>query len=669
MCPKTTQKPLILQVAVPTPLRKTFDYLLPVDFPPERIPTIVPGLRVRVPFGKRSCMGVVMGSTFETTCPIHKLKPAETIIDAFPLLDASTLALVHFAAQYYHHPMGDILSHCFPGPLREGRMPRDKKWEKPQTPRDTTPLLTQEQTTALQHIHAHEHAFHVSLLHGVTGSGKTEVYLQAIASQLAQQKQVLILVPEIGLTPQIVARLEARFGLPIGVLHSGLADGARAQAWLGAQRGDIDIIVATRSGIFVPMPRLGLIVIDEEHDISFKQQEGFRYHARDLAIWRAKSLQIPVILGSATPSFESMKQAQLQRYTLLTLTERAQGKPTPIRLIDLRNQPMEAHVSPVLLTAIRDRLERHEQVLIFLNRRGFAPTWMCHACGWIANCPRCDAHLTYHQDKRLVCHHCEHQVRSLPRCKECGSPSHLLLGQGTQRVEEYLTKVFPEAHIARVDRDSTRKKNALSDMIDQVHAGHIDILLGTQMLAKGHHFPRVTLVAILDADSGLLSTDFRAAERLAQLLTQVSGRAGRETLPGEVFIQTHHPDHPLLQEWLQGGYAQFADKALAERAALALPPFGHMTLLRAESTQQAAPMAFLHDVKQWLGAHAHGVMVLGPIPSYMEKRQGKFRAQLLLQSPQRPHLHECLQRLMQAIEQHLAPKTVRFSWDIDPQEL
>lgn len=669
MCPKPTEKPLILQVAVPTPLRKTFDYLLPIDFPRADISRIVPGLRVLVPFGKRQCVGIVLGVSDISTCPVQKLKPAAQIIDEAPLLDAHLLALVRFAAQYYHHPIGDVLSHCFPGPLRQGKMPRNKTWEAPTQPRDAAPTLTQEQQAALMHMNTHNDAFYVSLLHGITGSGKTEVYLQAMAPILAAGKQVLILVPEIGLTPQIVARVEARFGLPVALLHSGLADGARAQAWLAAQRNTVSIIIATRSGIFVPIPKLGLIVIDEEHDLSFKQQEGFRYHARDLAIWRAKALNIPVILGSATPSFESMKQAQMERYTTLPLTERAQGQTTPLRLIDLRNVHMESGISPQLLDAIRQRLERKEQVLIFLNRRGFAPTWMCHGCGWIATCSRCDAHLTYHHNKRLICHHCDHQINTMMRCKACGSPSHVLLGYGTQRIEEYLIKCFPHARIARVDRDSTRKKDALSDVLDKVHAGEIDILLGTQMLAKGHHFPRVTLVAILDADSGLLSTDFRAPERLAQLLTQVSGRAGREQLPGEVYVQTHHPDHPLLQEWLHGGYAHFAVKAMAERSQLALPPFGHMTLLRAESPKQEAPMAFLTDIKNWLHAHDKDVSVLGPIPALMEKRQGKFRAQLLLQSAQRPQLHACLHQLMHAIEQQLLPKTVRFSWDVDPQEM
>ncbi|MFI4955665.1 MAG: primosomal protein N' [Gammaproteobacteria bacterium] len=663
MCSKTTEKPLILQVAVPTPLRKTFDYLAPND----GVPVI--GARVTVPFGKRQCVGVVLGTSHESAFALNKLKPIENVIDEVPLFDQHLLSLVRFAAQYYHHPIGDVFSHCLPGPLRLGKMPRQKTWAAPTCARDVPPILTEEQHKALTHITEHRDTFHVSLLHGITGSGKTEVYLQAMAPVLAAGQQVLILVPEIGLTPQIVSRVEARFGLPVAVLHSGLADGARAQAWLAAQRNEIQIIIATRSGVFVPAPTLGLIIIDEEHDLSFKQQEGFRYHARDLAVWRAKALGIPVILGSATPSFESMKQADIGRYTTLSLTERAQGLKTPLRLIDLRNERMEANISPVLLEAIAKRLERKEQVLLFLNRRGFAPTWMCHGCGWIATCPRCDAHLTYHQDKRLICHHCDHQVKTLMRCKECGSPSYVLLGQGTQRIEEYLTKCFPHARIARVDRDSTRKKNALTDVLDQVHAGEIDILLGTQMLAKGHHFPKVTLVAILDADSGLLSSDFRAPERLAQLLTQVSGRAGREHLPGEVFVQTHHPDHPLLMEWLQGGYTHFAKKAMIERSQLSLPPFGHMTLLRAESPKQDAPMAFLMEVKQWLNAHAKDLSVLGPIPALMEKRQGKFRAQLLLQATQRQHLHECLHHLMHAIENHLSSRSVRFSWDVDPQEM
>ncbi len=661
-----THKLLIAQVAVPTPLRKTFDYLLPTG---EAHPA-VPGLRVQIPFGKRDCVGVIMNITDHTTYAPQKLKPIEAILDEAPLLDAHILALARFASQYYHHPIGDVITHCLPGPLRQGKMPRRiKPLPQPTQTNNVLPTLTPEQDTALASILNHPNHFHVSLLQGVTGSGKTEVYLRAIEPLLAAKKQILILVPEIGLTPQIVARVEARFGLPVALLHSGLADGARAQAWLSAQRNESQIVIATRSGVFVPLPQLGMIIIDEEHDLSFKQQDGFRYHARDLAVWRAKASNVPVILGSATPSFESMKHAEQGRYTLLILNERAQGLKTPLRLIDLRNQHAEENISADLLQAIQLRLDRKEQVLLFLNRRGFAPVWMCHACGWVAACTRCDSHLTYHQDKRLICHHCDHQIKKLDRCKQCGSPSFLLIGQGTQRIEAYLEKCFPQARIARVDRDSTRKKNAFMDVLTQMQAGDIDILLGTQMLAKGHHFPRVTLVSILDADSGLLSSDFRAPERLAQLLTQVSGRAGREHLPGEVLLQTHHPDHPLLLNWLEGGYTHFAQTAMRERESLSLPPFGHMTLLRAESTKQHAPMTFLTEIKAWLKQYAKGLHILGPIPALMEKKQGKFRAQLLLHAQDRPMLHECLRKLMEMIDQDISLRAVRFSWDVDPQEM
>ena len=441
--------PLIIQVAVPTPLRKTFDYLPPIG---ETTP-IVPGLRVKISFGKRECIGIVMGTSTESTFPLDKLKPIETVLDETPLLDSHLLSLARFAAQYYHHPIGDVLSHFLPCPLRQGKMPRAKKTAAPIAITSFPPTLTDEQDIALKHILNHRNTFHVSLLQGVTGSGKTEIYLRAMEPVLAAGQQVLILVPEIGLTPQIVARVEARFGLPVALLHSGLADGARAQAWLAAQRNEAHIIIATRSGVFVPLPKLGLMVIDEEHDLSFKQQEGFRYHARDLAIWRAKAMHIPIILGSATPSFESLKQAELGRYTTLTLNERAQGLKTPLRVIDLRNQKMDAHLSPILLEAIARRLERKEQVLIFLNRRGFAPTWMCHACGWVATCTRCDAHLTYHQDKRLICHHCDHQIKHLDRCKQCGSLSFLLLARRHTTRRRNLGQMFSKrAHCTRRSR-------------------------------------------------------------------------------------------------------------------------------------------------------------------------------------------------------------------------
>jgi primosomal protein N' (replication factor Y) len=731
--PQDKKNPPILQVALPTPLRRRFDYLAPEGVLPEALSL---GQRISVPFAGRELVGVIVGFSDHSEVPAHKLKSALAILDQDPLLSDKELAFAEFAARYYHHPIGEVLTHMLPLALRQGKPAtyqplmglritatgkeispeslkravkqgrallllqahpegmshdalklaevskaslqalQEKGWIEPlilhvpELPDRQAPLVLQdEQAVAFDRIASRLNGYSVTLLQGITGSGKTEVYLQTIDRMLAQKKQVLVLVPEIGLTPQTLARFQARFGVSIGLLHSNIAEGARLQTWLKAQRGELAILIGTRSAVFTPMPHLGLIVIDEEHDLSFKQQEGFRYHARDLAIWRAHQMNIPVILGSATPSLETLHKVHQGKFFREILTQRVQGaKPPVIKLIDLKNQPLEGGLSLTLLKAIESRLARKEQVLLFLNRRGYAPTWMCHTCGWVANCPRCDAHLTYHQQGRLVCHHCDYQIKRLQRCKSCGSESSILLGEGTQRLEEVLQQKFPEAAIARIDRDSTRRKEALSQIIDKINAREFDLLLGTQMLAKGHHFPYVTLVAIVDSDAGLLSTDFRAAERMAQLLTQVSGRAGREHLPGEVIVQTHHPEHPLLQQLLTEGYSAFAESSLQERAAMQLPPHGHLALLRAESVHALFPLQFLQQAREFLSPLSQ-VRCLGPIPAAMEKRQGKFRAQLLISASQRPPLQQALSQLVQALETTLAPKQVRWTLDIDPQEM
>lgn len=719
----------IVQVALPTPLRRTFDYWAPEGTQPQ------PGMRIKVPFGRRELVGVVWGVSHRTDVDTSKMKAAIALLDEAPLLDDHTLKLAQFAAQYYHHPLGDVIANMLPTLIRQGgetsikttlgyaltQAGRDcdavalkgapkqsqallfmqqqnqavgmdtlkqadittttlqalikKDWVCKQAiateaTESELPLnLTGEQATVMDAIHSAQAQFCVFLLQGVTGSGKTEIYLQTIAEVLERGKQVLVLVPEISLTPQTVARFKARFDVDIEVMHSNLTDRTRTNAWLKAKNDEARIIIGTRSAVFTPMPSLGLIVIDEEHDMSFKSQEGFRYHARDLAIWRAKVMNIPIILGSATPALESLYNAQQQKYRLLQLHQRATAAaPLKYHLIDLNDQAPQSGLSPVLIKHIQAKLDKNEQVMVFLNRRGFAPAWFCEFCGWIAQCNRCDARLTYHQNGRLICHHCDYQMRELKRCKECGSESHVLLGEGTQRIEQALTALFPKARIARIDRDSTSRKHALEQTLDKINQREYDILLGTQMLAKGHHFPYVTLVAILDADSGLLSNDFRALERLAQLLTQVSGRAGRAHLPGEVLIQTHHPDHPLLQSLVNEGYASFAEAALQERAAAHLPPFGHLSLLRAESTKALAPQQFLEHIKNQLGPRTN-IACLGPIPAFMEKRQGKYRWQLLIRSDDRKVLHGCLNTLVNYLEQDNKPKDVRWSLDVDPQEM
>ena len=509
------------------------------------------------------------------------------------------------------------------------------------------------------------------LLEGVTGSGKTEVYLEAIADAIGRGTQALVLVPEIGLTPQLIERLGRALEAPVIALHSGLADGERAQAWLKASRGLAPVIVGTRSAVFTPLARPGLIVLDEEHDASFKQQDGFRYHARDLAVWRAQHLGIPVVLGSATPSLESLHNAARGRYVRLELQRRAAGaQPPRLGVLDLRKQPMTGGLSGALINTMRRHLEAGHQVLLFLNRRGFAPTLTCHECGWVAECARCDANLTYHKSgEKLRCHHCGAEC-SMPRqCGKCHSEALIVVGHGTERVEQTLSSRFPEYHIARIDRDSTRRKGELERVLSEAQHGHSRILIGTQMLAKGHHFPRVTLVGILNVDGALYSADFRTGERLAQLVIQVAGRAGRAEQPGEVVLQTHHPDHPLLRILIDQGYRAFAEFALAERRATQLPPYAHLALLRAEAGPAETPLAWLESARVAGAPLPAGIELWGPVPAPMEKRAGRYRAQLLVHALARSTLHAFLDEWMPKLAALPAARKVRWSVDVDPLEM
>lgn len=510
------------------------------------------------------------------------------------------------------------------------------------------------------------------LLEGVTGSGKTEVYLQAMQQVIEQGRQVLILVPEISLTPQTVQRFSARFSVPIGLLHSNRTANERLNSWIMARSGTAKIIIGTRSAIFAPLQRPGMIIIDEEHDGSFKQQDGFRYSARDLAILRSHREQIPILLGSATPSFESLHNCELGKYRKLLLTERAgSAEPPQISLIDVRSRKMEQLLSAPLLEKVSAHLQQQGQVLLFLNRRGYAPTLLCKACGWSITCPRCEIHYTYHQGRRrLLCHHCGGERPYPKQCPECGGETMKSIGAGTERIEEALLQQFPAHSITRIDRDTTRKKGEMERKLEQIHAGEHQLLLGTQMLAKGHHFPNVTLVAILDADGGLFGSDFRATEQMGQLITQVAGRAGRAERRGEMVLQTHNPDHPLLLTLLREGYPAFARQALAERKLAELPPYSYLTLIRAEAAQPAMARQFLTEVRDL--AQQYGVAtveILGPVPSPMEKRAGRYRAQLLLQSTQRTPLHQLLTPLLPAMEQLKLGRKVRWSVDIDPMEM
>jgi len=534
------------------------------------------------------------------------------------------------------------------------------------------PELNADQHRAVETIGEALGAFRPFLLQGVTGSGKTEVYIRLIQTLVATGQQALVVVPEIGLTPQLRDRFRQRIPGPIAVLHSALNASERELNWHRAARGEATLILGTRSAIFVPIPRLGLILVDEEHDASLKQQDGFRYSGRDLAVRRAQLVGCPVVLGSATPSLETLQNATSGRYGWLRLPQRAGGAQAPtISLLDIRDQPLKAGLSHVLRTAMQSELAAGNQILLFLNRRGYAPLYTCHHCGWVGECPHCDARLTLHLgQRRLWCHHCGWSNRLPERCPSCNGEDLRMIGRGTERLEDELRPLFPEASIARIDRDSTRRRGELDRVLESIRRGEIQILLGTQMLAKGHDFPQVTLVGILDLDQSLYASDFRAPERTAQLIVQVAGRAGRAERPGRVVLQTRHPEHPLLQSLLRDGYSGFAAAALAERQAAELPPFAHLVLMRAESPQADQPTAFLREARALAeGLDPSVVHLLGPAPAPMERRANRYRSQLMVLSNERPALQRFLARWNQALRTLRPPKGLRWSLDVDPQDM
>jgi primosomal protein N' (replication factor Y) len=532
------------------------------------------------------------------------------------------------------------------------------------------PALHAEQEAAVDAIADSFGRFQPFLLDGITGSGKTEVYLALIQRTLAQGKQALLLVPEIGLAPQTVRRLRERLGVPIEVLHSNLAEGERARAWLRMRSGDAKVVLGTRSAVFTPLPQAGLIIVDEEHDGSYKQQEGFRYHARDLALVRARALNVPVVLGSATPSLESLANVEAGRYQALHLRSRpSAAHPPQVQIVDMRAQRLEHGLSPALLHAVGETVARGEQVLVFRNRRGYAPVLFCHGCGWHAECPRCEHPLTLHAAwRRLVCHHCDQQSPVPSACPVCGSTELKPQGQGTERLEEALIAHFPQIPVMRIDRETTRRRDAFEHLLDNLQNDAPAILVGTQMLAKGHDLPNLTLVAIVGVDEGLLSVDFRAGERLAQLVVQVAGRAGRARKPGRVVLQTHHPDHPLLRSLLAQGYAAAAKELLAERRQTGLPPYGHQVLLRCEAHQRAMVDAFLSEANAALPA-SDTLQIAGPMPAPMPLRAGRQRGQLLIESTSRRHLHAAMRPWALQLAQLPSARKVRWSLDVDPIDL
>lgn len=658
----------IARVALDVPLDQAFDFLVPEGLDPAR------GSLVVVPFGRASKVGVVLARPNHTDVAEERLRPlAKAVGDVAPLAERD-FELLEFCAAYYQRPLGEVIHASLPPRLRQARRRAIKPpVEAPGAagPFDSPVRATPAQEEALARIREGFGRFHPVLLAGITGSGKTEVFLRLIAETLARGRQALYLVPEIGLTPQLEERVRARFpGVAIAAAHSHLGEGERAAAWLAAQSGRARIVLGTRLAALSPLPELGLIVVDEEHDPSYKQHEGLRYSARDVAVRRAQIAGIPVVLGSATPSLESWANAKQGRYALVELKERAlAGARLPdVRMVDTRaDRPVEG-VSDALLRALRARTGRGEQSLVFLNRRGFSPVLFCRSCAWHSTCARCSANLVLHlKAGELRCHHCGHRERVPARCPGCGSPDLAPVGQGTQRIEETLAAALPGARIARVDRDSTARKGALAEVLGRAREEKIDILVGTQMLAKGHDYPRLTLVGVVGSDGALFSADFRASERLFALLTQVAGRAGRADSPGEVLIQTDFPTHPLYAAVAAHDYAAFADAALEERRLARFPPFAHIAILRAESKRAGEAAAFLRSAAR-LGHDLGGrIEIFDPVPAPLERKAGFDRAQLLVRASSRAALQPFLRRWKAALDEG-AERRVRWSLDVDPQE-
>jgi primosomal protein N' (replication factor Y) len=669
----------ILRIALDTPLNSVFDYGWPYE--EGTIPQV--GQLALVSFGRREVVGLIVAIAQETEVPPDKLKNAIAVREQLSPLSAQWLALAAFAADYYQRPLGEV---ALPGLPKNLRVPKTvaldralKKMAKLPPPGDPAPMgmppLNAAQQEAADAIGG-ALGFTPLLLYGVTGSGKTEVYLQACAQVLARdpQAQILILVPEINLTPQLEGNIRARFpGLMLATLHSSLSEGERMLHWLAAHQGQARIVLGTRLAILASLPHLQLIVIDEEHDPSYKQQEGLRYSARDLAVWRARQLGIPIVLGSATPSLESWHHAQTGRYDLLQLRERAVRDavlPT-VRLLDMERDKPKDGLTGGLLGALRQRLERGEQSLLFLNRRGYAPVITCEACGWISNCTRCTSFMVLHKpEHRLRCHHCSLELRIPRHCPTCGNVDLQPLGRGTQRFEENLRAMFPQARILRIDADSTRKKGSAQEAFDTVHRGEVDILIGTQMVAKGHDFKKLTLVGILNPDTALFSQDYRASERLFAQLMQVAGRAGRAGLASEVLIQTRYAQHPLYSAVVRHDYDRFAMNLLEERHQAALPPYMYQALLRAEAPELAAAIAFLEearDIRLEMRLPTDAVTINDPIPMTMTRVHNVDRAQLLVESPSRPALQAFLKEWLSLLR---SMKTrVRWSLEVDPLDI
>lgn len=724
----------LVTVAVPVPLRQRFDYQAPDSL----LAALVPGVRVWVPFGRRELIGVVVDAVRDVETPEFEPRPITAVLDEValtgPMVGPELLALCRWVADYYLHPLGEVIAAALPGPLRRGElvtMPPpdglqlteagriamaglparsttmkalldllaaapgssarvrtalpnaaaalkkalDSGWVERCAPDRVTPLeahlpLTEEQAAALTTLDASlSTGFAVSLLEGVTGSGKTELYLRLTETVLAAGGQVLVLAPEIGLTPQLAARFKARFGDGVASFHSGLSETERARNWLAARDGRARIVVGTRSAVFVPMARLTLVIVDEEHDVSYKQQDGLRYQARDVAVLRARRAGAPVLLGSATPSLESLHNANTGRYRHLQMLKRVRSQAPPrIHLLDVRHAPLDNGLSPTMIEAVSRQLEAGHQALLFLNRRGYAPVLLCHDCGVVTPCPNCDARLVVHRArKRLACHHCGHVEPIPPACSDCGGKL-VPVGQGTERIEDALRMRFPEYRVERFDSDRLSSGAAIARLLADVERGDVKLLVGTQVLAKGHDFAGLAFAGLVDVDQALFGSDFRAIERMGQMVTQVAGRVGRADAPGEVLLQTHQPEHPLLRLLVERGYPAFAATLMAERKQFGLPPFASLALLRVEARTEGEVMNFLRTLRGQLPA-AEDVDILGPAPATMARRAGYQRGQLLLKSPSRSALHRLLGVWLPEIEA-LGQKTrLRWSLDVDPADL
>ncbi|WP_368646638.1 primosomal protein N' [Castellaniella ginsengisoli] len=699
-----------LAVALDVPLPGLFDYSHDRPVPP--------GVRVRVMFGRRAMVGMVWAVRDAPGVAAERVRPIEAVLDDVPPMPADWLRLAEFAAHYYHRPLGEVLLPVLPpslrrpaaytgarsagGPVcRADRRPgtsgaaRKRKGgagagaadaaagenaaacPAPDPAREGEgPALTAAQACALEGLQdLLEAGSGVALLHGVTGSGKTELYLRLARRVLAAGRQVLLLVPEINLTPQLEHSVRARLGDRLAVIHSRLSEGDRLRAWLRASRGQADILLGTRLALFTPLPRLGLIVVDEEHDASYKQQDGLRYSARDLAVWRGHDLKIPVVLGSATPSLETWRHAQEGGYRLLSLPERAQAQPLPeIRLVDTRRARLEQGFTPQLLDALEARLAQGGQSLVFINRRGYAPVLRCASCAWVSQCRRCTAHMVLHRPGGrhvLQCHHCGDAMPVPRACPECGDPDIQPMGRGTQRVEEFLAERFPGARVLRIDADATRLKGSAEALFARAHAGEADILVGTQMVSKGHDFARLGLVGVLNADAMLFSQDFRAPERLFAQLMQVAGRAGRRQGGAEVMVQTDYPDQAVYQALLRHDYQRFAAHCLEERRDLGLPPFSSQALLTAQAGRVRDALDFLEAARAQARAlpEAAGVRVHDPVPLRIVRVARVERAQLLFESDGRGALHRLLRALLPGLDELARGVVQHWGIEIDPQEI